>query len=79
MPGPRRTLRRWGALLALAGVALPGVQAGPRAETAPAVSASPPPAVALPVEELPASLLPEDAWEAAVVEPSPPAAQVEAP
>jgi soluble lytic murein transglycosylase-like protein len=35
--------------------------------------------VAAPAEEVPASLLPEDTWEAAVVEPMPPSAEVPAP
>lgn len=77
VPGLGRTLRRWGALLALAGVALPGVQVGGHGE--PARNISPPPAVAASPEEAPVSLLPEEAWEAAVVEPAPPAAEVPAP
>lgn len=77
VPGPRRTLRRWGALFALAGLALPGVQVGRRAE--PPRVVSPPPAVAAPTEEAPASVLPDDIWEAAVVEPTPPTAEVPAP
>lgn len=71
VPTAGRTLRRWGALFALAGVALPGVQVERRPEPARAVS--PPPAVAAAAEEAP-SLLPEEGWEAALVEPVPPPA-----
>ncbi|MGH9035062.1 MAG: lytic transglycosylase domain-containing protein [Acidimicrobiia bacterium] len=77
VPGPRRTLRRWAALFALAGLALPGVQVGPPAKAIRAIS--PPPAVAAPADEAPVSLLPEDTWEAAVVETTPPPAEVPAP
>jgi soluble lytic murein transglycosylase-like protein len=81
VPGPGRTLRRWGALLALAGLALPGVQAAEKLEHDP--SASPRPALAAPPEPpvtaREPSLLPEDPWEAAVVEPTPPPAEAQAP
>ena len=77
MPEPRRTLRRWGALLALAGLALPGVQVGRQAEPTPAAVLEP--AVTAPAEEVPVSLLPDDVWEAALVEPTPPTVEGSAP
>jgi soluble lytic murein transglycosylase-like protein len=73
VPTAGRTLRRWGALLALAGLALPGVQVGRPEEPAPA-AVSPAPAVTAAAEELPVSLLPGEGWEAALVEPVPPPA-----
>lgn len=78
-PGLRTTLRRWGALLALAGAALPGQAAG---ETGAAVSPERATAVAGGSAESPApppSLLIDDPWEAAVVEPVPPEGVLVAP
>ncbi|MGH8974700.1 MAG: lytic transglycosylase domain-containing protein [Acidimicrobiia bacterium] len=66
--GAGRTLRRWGALLALTGVALPGVQVGRPAEPG---APSPPAAVVAAADEAPTSLLPDENWEATLVEPTP--------
>ncbi len=77
IPTLGRTLRRWAALLALAGAALPGVTVGRPAE--PVAVAAPEPVMAEPAEEAPASLLPEEGWEAALIEPTPPGAAAPAP
>lgn len=76
-PTLRRTLGRWGGLLALAGVALPGVTVERPAEPVPV--AVPEPVVVEPTGEAPAGLLPEEGWEAAVIEPTPPVAEAPAP
>jgi len=75
-PGWRPTLRRWGALLALAGLVLPGIEAGravPRRSDGTVVTGvwAAAKAAALPVT--PTILLGEP-WEAVVVEPAPPGA-----
>ncbi len=73
LPGPGRTLRRWAALLALAGLALPGVQVGHPAQ--PPVTPAPT-VTALAESDWP--LLPDEGWEAALVEPTPDPAPVPA-
>ena len=79
VPTLSRTLRRWGALLALAGRALPGVQAEPASPPATAGNGTAAPAAAAPAEQIPESLLPDEVWEAALVEPTPPAPPATAP
>lgn len=74
--GLRLSLRRWGALLALAGLALPGVRAAEAGESREDRARRSPPAAeqAVPAAEPETPLLPVDGpWEAAVTEPALPA------